>query len=264
MILLAQSELDDWVKIVILVLFIGGSTLGALAKKLIAYFGPKEDQSGKAPRIPTVVGDDRTRPRQQPRPVARPAPTLPTAHPAPSFPPPRPAPSLPSARPAPPARQASKAPTMRPVAKPQPLEQPAKPTLADLVQEVFEQQHSDVARVPADTASPPPVRPVAPREAPQTKKRRSQREAKRIASAKKQRSGQVKPSAASGSEQEGVDPEKHLGRLQSKIPKQTEQATAPAADSFRRPSKDALRRAIIMSEVLRPPLALRADDDTGF
>lgn len=255
--LAASSNLDDWIQIIILVLIFGGSALGAIAKKLITFFGPPKDQGGRATQIPTVEADDSlASPRRQPTPTARPAPAFPSARPAIPLPP--------VAKPWPIAPVTPNRPATR---------EPEKPILADLLTEVFDQNRGDAKPVPADAASPmalpldlPTVRPAPPPKTTQAEKRRSKREAKPRTQAKKRRSRERKSSSVVRSETDVVDPEKRLGHLHSKIEKESKQAPAPKApvDSIHRPTKGDMRRAIIMSEILRPPLALRADDETGF
>ncbi len=225
------ADVDDWVQIVILILVVGGSALGSVSKKLIEHFGSKESPSPESEDFPGRIPG----PARPDHPPARPMPARgsqpPPAHPAPLRP--LVLERVPDKRVTPPLV----APTDTPVARPAPKTlHPASPT-----------------DEPAQSRRGVPPAPAKRRPA-----RRASRSAETVAA-----------TASHGFEPTDhlphLDPEEHLGHLAPEghlgnldVTEQTVVETKDELlDQVRRPSRAALRRAIVMSEILAPPLALR-------
>jgi hypothetical protein len=220
MALLAAGDLSDMVETVILLLVIGASVLGSIAKPLIKKFGGETPEDAMKRRT-----EQSQRPRPQP---ARPA------HPA--------------ARPAQPRPPIATAEPARPVAQTPSIEPAIPPRVRP-------------------TTRPTPTRPIA---------------RARPAHARRPASEDVPYAEVS------LEPdlsERHLRELQTRVEKRhidaakpseevvhpkTEDAHAYAIDhsaheeellAIRHPTRAFLRQAIVMNEILGPPIALRPPDD---
>ena len=248
-------DLNDWIRLIVVILLIGGSALGGVAKTLINKFGGKasgEDESASKPD-----GRSATPLRQQPmHPVARPMPQRrgeqgqATARPYPL----QPATPMPSDQASPPSlvrrgRAALPSETVaQPVARiptpsrrmPPPLVQPAEPGA----------RPRPVAVEPRSI--PPRQRPPQAAPAPQPKRR-----------AKVRARASTKPKEAETTL--GTLADRHLEVSAGLLHPDTEaikRVQRVAVDPIRRPTRQGLRRAIIMNEILGPPIALRPPDDS--
>ena len=224
---LAQRDTGSWIDTVVTFLIIGGLILGPLSKKLIEAFSPKKTDERKA----GGGGPEKVTPARPARPVTPPArPAAPAAAPArPSW-----VPAERSVSGPPVARRAEVAEPLGPVVPPPraPVSAPAgKP--------------APVPRPPAQSAS----RTV------RDQRGRIELGLSHLAPADL---GHLEPKEHLGH----LAPEEHLGHL---VP----QPGTPATGRKRHrrlthattSARAALRHAIIMSEVLGPPLALRQAND---
>ena len=219
---LAAGELGDWMEFAIIAVLIGMSVFGAVAKWLIKQFGG--DASGQTP------GQALKPQSQQPQPTARP-----------SVPPPdRPRPA--------PARPVVQAPRIEPRTS---TAQPRPPTIRP-------------RPVPVQLRRPQPIQPVRPEPTPQPAREPAplighpptpgtirQRHLDVYDSAIDERHLDVAmPSEAV------VHPSTEAGYAEVTA----EHGTLIGLGLSTRPSVIALRRAIVMSEILGPPLALRSEE----
>lgn len=220
--LIAQSDLDEWIRILIIALVFGGSALGAVGKKLIEIFSPKEDPP------PAKKIDPVSAPK---RPVRR-APMDVEVLPLPQQ-----TSSPPSA--APPV-------VLPPVARPAPA-QARRP------------QRSKARPVP-----PPQPAPSRHQRKPEPKKREAGNlrhleptvddDLNRLGSRVAQRAGKVDTRV-----------DDHLGHLtphvaegRSASPKVTTRSSIGKLAGL---SRGEIRRAILLREILGPPVALRSQED---
>lgn len=256
--ILAESDFDGWLRIIILVLVFGGSFLGAILKKIIKKFSPKEEEQ-----------QSKTTPRTKfDRPIAKPMPGRPVqrAQPRPS-----------AAKPSTPVRvEKSQQPTEK------------KPTLELPVElpEIFAEIFPDVVapRQPKDRIPQPPVpstQSKRPSRAQPNKSRRvvrAQDSTTQVAKARKVEAKKPVPTTTEerlgtltssfdaederlGHESTRVDP--HSGSAY--LEKAHEAYDIPVVvDGFKagvfHVDRQDLRRAIIFNEILSPPLALREDE----
>lgn len=222
------SEIGDWMQFIIILLIIGGSVFGAIAKKLIAAFSPK-DSEDSTKGLPTPPGAKPVTP-----PVARKA----AAHPPPE----------------------------QPTVDTRNL----PPILAEIIEEVAgrrteESQRRRQRQAPSREAQPQRVHPrppQPPRGAP----------ASAIQTlAPDEHLGHIHSAIDDQERRFESDVEHRLGRLRSSFDTKTP-TVAPAivpraAGAFSMPTSAArlgvreLRRAVVLSEILAPPLALRASID---
>ena len=234
--MLAQPEIDNWLQIVIAILVVGGSVIGAVSKKLIQAFSPKEpDKPGQTPAgVPGAGGPRRPAPAQGPgqpaRPVARPMT--------------RTSPRPPSVEP----------PVGRPYAPPPPVV---------------------IYTAPEESAQrPAPRPPTAPRPRPATP----------VPARAEQRLGHLEPAVLEEEARFEAATERRMAHLESAVPEEelhfdedieerlghvesTPPVPAAAGRSrarvpvISRPSRQTLRRAVVLREILSPPLALRPPGD---
>ena len=231
--MLAQPEIDNWLQIIIAILVVGGSVIGAVSKKLIQAFSPKEpDKPGQIQ--PGVPGDSRRlapvrRPGQPTPPVARPM--VPTS--------PRP-PSV-----EPPVARSYQPPPIVTYTVPEELPRRAAPR-------------------PRSVPRPKPATPVPARA--------------------EQRLGHLEPAVLEEEARFEAATEERMAHLESAVPEEElhfeedieerlgyVESTSPAPTAARRgrarvpvisrPSRQTLRRAVVLREILSPPLALRPPGD---
>lgn len=219
---LGKSQgMDDWIQVIILALVAGSAVFGKVTKTLIRKFSPKKDPDT------TVLGRPepaRRRPPPPARPMARPMPQPPMATPQATGPV------------APPARP-------RPVPKFPPVE-----SLPKMLREVFAQLR-DAGETSPSRPSPPPAAPPPPARAMPGVERTGR---KPVAARKRARS---KPGATPAA---GVWP--LVASVADGDVRKTQIKDSPL-DTVRHPTRASLRRAIIMNEILSPPLALRRVDE---
>lgn len=213
--------MDDWIQIIILALVAGSAIFGKVTKTLIRKFSPKKD-----PETP-VLGRPEPALRRPPppaRPVARPMPQAPTATPQGSGPV------------APPARP-------RPVSK-----FPRVESLPQMLRGVFAQLGEAGEATQSRPAPPPVAPPPHARAAPGVERTGRQPVAARQRTRSKAGTApadKARPRVASV-EKSGI--------------RKTQIKDSPLG-TVRHPTRASLRRAIIMNEILSPPLALRRDDE---
>ncbi len=236
--------LGDWIQTIIFLLVVGSAALGSIAKVLIRKFSPKE------PPGPAKL-DRRTAPRRQrpvpplARPVARPMPQRPTP-------------------------QAQAPPPVASPMGPQPkLDQPRVDSLPEMLREVFSQLTDTVETV--QPRPPHPARPVGgpgQRPTPPRPKRSRRRPAHPL--------GRTLPEAAPKTRRDMLAgrPGGTEGLLDGLAMSWDSAYELPAQDGIQKSkgrgfqpgaiqhqTRASLRRAIIMSEVLGPPLAIRPPDE---
>ena len=212
---------DDWIQIIILALVAGSAVFGKVTKTLIRKFSPKKD-----PDAP-VLGRPEPLPRRPPppaRPVARPMPQAPTATPQAAGP-------------------------VAPPAQPRPASRfPRVESLPQMLRGVFKQL-GDAGETPPSRSAPLPAAPPPQARAAPGIERAGR---KPVAARKRARS---KPGASPVA---GVRP---LVASVAEGDVQETQIKDSPLDTVRHPTRASLRRAIIMNEILSPPLALRRDDE---
>jgi hypothetical protein len=239
-VLLQNSGDFNWIEIIVVLVLVGGSALGSIGKWLIEKTSPKTDRKpddgGRTAAAGTGAGQaEPSVPRRRApsaRPVARPMPgTEPQETPVPR----------PQARPLPPS----------PTARPYVSQEPPKPAVVPLPE-----------RKPRPV-KPPPVRPVMkPAPAPPPK-RRTPRVPSRP---KKRKLGRLEPGLhpTLGEEEDRKFElrEHRLGKLQAQAEVEPEpEEVVEGYDPIRSPTRRSLRHAILMREILGPPVALRPPDD---
>ncbi len=256
--ILADSDFDGWLRIIILVLVFGGSFLSAILKTIIKKFSPKEEDQ-KSKTTPRTKFD---------RPVAKPMPGRPVQ---------RAQPRSPAAKPRTPVREEK---SRQSTEKKPRLELPVE------LPEIFAEIFPDVVapRRPKDRLPQPPVPSTQSKRPSRTQPKKSRRVVRaqdsktKVAKARKveakkpvgktteERLGTLTSSFESGEERLGhlgtrVDP--HPGSAY--LEKDHDAYDIPAeVDGFKagvfHVDRQDLRRAIIFNEILAPPLALREDE----
>ncbi len=247
------DDIGDWMQIIIVLLVVGGSVIGAVAKKLIKAFSPQE--SSKDPTKISPAGSGRARPVQPAPPVARPMPTAgqyPTA----------PVPRLPTREELP--RPVPVHPTLARRSTPEP---PGKPPISPTRPEPMRHGTPKTQR----TARQIPILPRTPQRPATTKERLGH-----LISAVEQTGGL-----------EEVAAEQRLGHVESAVSQRGERLEAAMeqrlghvepgpgetkADGrgrrripvLGRTTRQNLRQAILLREILGPPMALRQLGDDLF
>ncbi len=269
--ILAKSDID-WLQFIVFALVIGSSALGAIGKKLIAYFGGDKAATKDSP---TARSRDhrrvaKPRPMQPSRPIAKPF------H-ASSTMPPSPRPVAKSRRTTAVPKHPHEAPPHKapPVASTQGTDLPE--LLAEIIgfpkpktkqpqpkQPLQSQKIRQAAPPKRPIAPPPPKRPnLAPRGELRTTSARSKAaklSAQKFHGLQSKRSSLRKPvskhNAADG---------QHLIHLEDVADlADTLHSSQQAYERFvtghaLRPTPMALRKAVILNEILQPPVSLRAD-----
>jgi len=229
------SGLGDWVEIIVVVLIFGGSALGALAKWIIAKLNPETPE-----KLERAEEDKPERQAAPARPVARPMP--PVAFPA-----------RPVARPMPPQPVAQ-----RPAGGEWVFQDPSRPTARQPLDEP-RRAAPESPRPPAPVVPPVVIRvePAASRPA-----RSVARKAKRHI---------PKTTARTPERDLREEGDREFDRLDHQVwdvdtpDSKAALVVVEVCDEFdpiRRPTRRSLRRAIIMKEILGPPLALRPRDES--
>lgn len=242
---LGQGDSGNWIELIIYLVVIGGSMLGGMSQWLIRKFSREspEDSHGAG------QGDRTGRP---PAPSAR-----------------RPESARPVARPMPRPSDRAQSEPPRPVAKPLPPRPVQRPisTPAETRPARTHRPAQPVAREPAPRRptppavprKPPPPKPAPPR--PKSVQQRAAKPAKRRAKRKRQElinvvsEAEVERALADRDFEHALPDAGPYGRTQS---------TSWLGDFAAHPTRKALRQAIVMSEVLGRPLALRPPSDNPF
>lgn len=245
MYVLAQGDSGNWIELIIYLVVIGGSMLGGISQWLIRKFSRESS-------------DDTGGPRQEHRPGRSPAP-----------PGRRPESARPVARPMPRASDRARSEPQRPVAKPLPPRPVQRPTATPAEKRPARTHRpvQPVAREPvrrrpappppaAPPPKPPPPKPAPPRSA--QVQQRAPKPAKR--KAKRRARGPVDVVSEADVERALADRDfEHA--LPDAGPYGHSQQTSWLGDLAAQPTRKALRQAIVMSEVLGRPLALRQPGD---
>ena len=240
------DNIDSWIDLIWLLVIVGFAILGPVAKKLIEVFGGSRQESGTAVELDD--GDE-----EEQRQPTRPSPAMPpVARPMPPA-------AIPKARPVPP--------------KPAPLAEALSP-----VQETDRDAHP-VPRPSPPSAPVAPPRPVEPA-APQTTTPRREGASRRVI-----RSEQY-PQAASDAGQTGetradvqrrrrvktkkqaqhsrppreishIDEGDRLEHIQSKLEGTLASGKTPIQEPDSSFDLGSIRRAVLLREILGPPIALR-------
>ena len=255
-------DIDGWIEIILAILVFGGAAFAAIAKKLIAAFTPDETDKTKIESV-KPEGDDVTpvsppRPARPAYPVARPMPPQPGA-PSTSAPPMvQPYPRRPGARSVtevtpvePSLGPAVEAPRTRAVPEPSLPRRPRRPAPA-----------TSVPGLPPRVSRPAPLpqaRPLPPKSAAEGEPTEDtfdhihpEVELEHIHPAVERE--HLHPDDDLGH----LDPEAHLGHMNATVPTKAAGQEALVRAGMVAPfSRDMLRRAIVMNEILGPPVALR-------
>ena len=260
--ILGQRDIN-WLQMVVLGVIIAGSVLGPVAKKLIEKFSPvKEQEPGTG------------RPKQRGQGAPSP-PRVPPAHPVARPLPPQLGPQRPAARPVarghvpPPPVEQFELEVVLPPVTPHPRTAPRRPAA--------QQPPTRPPQVP--TAAPPPRPRREPAQRSATKPERGRRIARKPSETPydgvEARLGHLEPTVAD-----------RLGHLESALEDETVEVEAAVEDRLghmdsdldvvdptsarsrrrtgllaRRPTRRALQHAVLMREILGPPLALRTPDE---
>jgi hypothetical protein len=228
------AQLDDWIQIIVILFVVVGSIFGALSKKLIERFTPKDAQRDDNQRSQATGG---TEPPAQPAaPVARPLQPMSrlgpaTQHPAarPSSPPPVTEHAMPTAPfPPPPRRARPRAPAAKRLPHPgHVVSEPAK----------AEQRLGHLTPVVELTGDREEV-------------------------AAEQRLGHLETTIEDRDDRIEAVIEEHLGHGDTTRPTPYAQRSARRrVPVFGRATPQVLRQAVLMREILGPPIALRRDDE---
>ena len=241
--LLAQFHgLDDVVQGIIVILVILGSIFGPLVKKLIEKSNPQK---------PARPDESKERERE----AHQPLPSLPH-HPS--------RPLHPTARPLPGG--------LRPQVRPEGMVPPIVPRRREIVVETIIERLSGQrpsppapATPPAHTGRPQPRSQIAAKAKPQQSRpsRPTQPPAKSARDRVEEHLGHLDTSVADEAEALAASTEKHLGHVKTDLTVSEEAAReavegAPSSVlGLPRLTHDALRHAVVMREILGPPLAMR-------
>lgn len=232
MIDLAQNNFD-WIENIFILVIIALGALSSVAQALIKKFSSKEKKEKKRATLEPRRADVNDEFQQGRPPVARPLP-------------PRPRPAV--DRPVADRRKGKRA---EPIGLPEPL----RDILSDLVPELVPERPREV--VPEKQASqsaqpaPPPAVPTQERKTPRPKRKRVRR-----------RAPAPEPVA-----DEVTQMGQHLVNLDSELARPISDAikhkttVVDPFSLFKRPSRASLRYAIVMKEILGPPISLRQDSD---
>lgn len=239
--LLAQHD-SGWIEGVIWAVLIGAGVLSQLGSGIIKYFKERDEKKRRANQ-PTP-----------PPPLSRP----PKRQVAPPRPPVgRPRPARPMGRPAqPPARPRTQL--------PQDLPEGLREILGEVIPELVPPRKPAPPRRPAPSA-PPPQRPASQRPAsppPQARPRQvaPERPIRPVTSSihvDEPRIAELKSSLDDEGAKVAAQVQSSIGDLRHPL---ADVAQAVAHPSYS-PAQVALRQAIVMNEILMPPVALRPDDD---
>jgi hypothetical protein len=253
--------LDDWIQIIVIIMVIGASAFGAISKKLIKAFTPEEPDEAGAKKPPAEQAPPLPKPvrRSAPpaRPVARPMPGAPRSDTS-TFPP--------VARPVPPRpvrhSQVEQRRDLLAEAEPPPVRTP---------------QPQPVAR-PAPTPAPRPApapewreRPAAPHKPPRPTRieksvdrvgARVREEERQFESAIDERVGILEPAVVEEVEEFDAAIDDRMGHIgpEGSMP-QVARRPSGRAPFFGRPTASELQHAVLMREILGPPVALRRHED---
>ena len=221
-------EIDNWIEIIVLILVFGGTIFAAIAKKLIAMFSP--DETGATKDGPLGVEGDDVTPVSPPRP-ARPA--YPVARPMP------PRPGAPTTS-APPMMQPSPSrPRPRPVTEVTPEEPAWRPPVE--AQRTPPVPQPSVRRRPAP---PPRARPAQP-----------------IAVAEREPVEDTFEHLHPEEDPGHLDPKAHPEHVAATLQARAADIPAAAPMTVGPLTRESLRRAIVMNEILGLPRALRDFDE---
>jgi len=234
--MLAIKDIGDWVQVIIVLVIVAGSALSGIVKAIITKLNRSREEA------------EAERERQ-----GRPRPQRVTDRPAP-----------PVARPMPPRHRPPMA-MQQPVARPLPPQQRSQAevprTLPPVVQTIW-----DVVlerAVDLETAFPKPRPPQPTAEPPVSGAARTYRAQPppvppRVGKAIVPKRPVGRRSIEDREEQKAKFVEKRIGHVEPHVASATPPSSTDAySELFERPTRTDLRRAIILNEILSPPLALR-------
>lgn len=235
--MLAQSDFAPWINAIILILVIGGSLFGAVSKKLIAHFSPKESQDGSAPK-PSASGRS-----------VDPIPPLPTARTA-----------RPATRSVPPVPDVESIPT---------LIQPLAPRRATRARPAPHQARpaKPVARSVPAHARRRPVQPHVPPTPTEIEQEVStlgagvRAEQARFEAETEKRMSHLDAGFDERAAQLEAGIEARLGRVESPTDFPEETVEQRGTGVIGHLTRSSLRRAIVLNEILATPLGLRQFED---
>jgi len=240
---------------IIILVLVGGSAIGGVVKALIEKFGGKDSSEYRKKRTDSKEAD-RPQPARSGHPPARPA-----------------RPAHPPARPThPPARPVATRSEAQPVARPLPTRPIAQ----------LSQGESAAPAIPRPQRRSPPQRPVA-RPAPETARQTPARPTRqvRVKQPRPARSPAPRPELTLQESMREFDergsslvdhhlttalPSEGVAHPSTELAHPDEQIAEDRTldlDAIRTPTPRALRQAIIMNEILGPPLALRPGNGSG-
>jgi len=235
----------DWIETIVVVAIVAMSALGSVAKFFIRKFSPQNERDGTPRRVPGRPMTQRGPPGLQ-RPVARPLP-------------PR------SGRPVVPGHtdRERPAPTRR---EPIPLPEPLRDILAEVVPELVP------PRQPPPASSGPPKRATVEHRA-SDKEEASRRRvvvsspARKTQTTRSQGKASAKHARPASAKPRANTTEQRIGHLESNLDSMAYTSTGDPApidhlSAIKHPSRHALRTAIIMNEILGPPVSLRDPQDS--
>lgn len=245
---LAAFDIQEWINTIIFLVIIFGSIFTSIAKTLIKKFSPPEQ--GKTKRSASGKID---------KPIARPMPTIQTRQQRPFIPVAKPLTVQPEAKPTPP--------------KEMPIELPE--ILAEVFPELIAPRKTSPRKPEPQRPAPIPQQPTRP-SSPATQKTRIRSRQKRRVVTEAVKPAQPKPIQETTESRLGRltsmfdQKEDLLGHLGTNIDPhpgtddihddQENVVTAISDDwllGITRPSRRELQKAIVMNEILSPPLALR-------
>jgi len=251
--------LDDWIQIVVIIMVIGASAFGAVSKKLIKAFTPEESDEAVSKKSPEGQVPPRPGPVQRPappaRPVARPMPVTPTSEASPLPPVARPVPPRPVRRSQverqrgllgeaepPPARASQPRPVARPMPKPAPRQAP------------------DWSERPAAPHKPP--RPTRIEKSVGRLGEGVRDEEQRFESAIDERVGHLEPVVIEEIEEFDAAIDDRVGHVgpAGEMP-QVARRRSGRVPFFGRHTASELQCAVLMREILGPPVAFRSPTD---
>jgi len=227
--MLAIKDIGDWIEGIIVLVIIAGSALSGIVKAIIAKINRSREEADAQRDL-----------QERPPPRAMDRPTLPVARPMP-----------PQLRPQTITQRRAQS---RPLATQRPHAEVPKaiPPMVQTILDVVLDGAVDVEEVlrrpqpsrPQPSSAPRPARTSVPKTARQVPQRATGR---RSIDDREVRKAKLV--------------EKRLGHVETHVASSTQPSSADAeSDVFERPTRRDLRRAIILNEILSPPLSIRRPD----
>lgn len=243
-----RSDFEQWGQLIIAVVVVLGSLFGAVSKKLIKMFSPKPPETSEMSELPTItVVDARdTSVRVEPaRPVALPTTSTPTGRSAPT------GRSLPTRRSMPTARPATPSERLATPVKPMPPEAPVRRS-----------PHRVEPGLPSAQPVARRARPTTTRAMPPSKALKGVGLA--LDASVEEHLGHLRSEIEDQGERVSSSVEQRIGHLETHI----DAAETVTQEPRRHPvlgltNQASLRHAVLMREILGPPIALRDSNDAS-